>query len=59
MKNWVRVTIIGILIVVIGGMYYFKNASTPGDLKANNYIYTSMEDIDETLPTLMMMSTTT
>jgi uncharacterized protein YxeA len=59
MKNWIKISIIGLLIIVIGGMYYFKNAHTPKTLKANDYIYTSMEDINEALPTLMMLSTTT
>lgn len=59
MKNWVKGIIIGVLIIVIGGMYYFKNVYTPETLKANDYVYTSMEDINEALPTLMMLSTAT
>jgi thioredoxin 1 len=62
MKNWVRWAIIGLIVVVIGGLYYYKNIYNKGEpknLKKNDYIYTSTENINEALPTIMTLSTTT
>lgn len=62
MKNWIRWAIIGLVLIIIGGLYYYKNIYTGGetkDLKKNDYIYTSTENINEALPTIMTLSTTT
>jgi len=62
MKNWVKGLIIGVLIITIGGMYYFKNIYNSGQLKTlkgNDYIYTAMEGINTKLPTMMVLSTST
>lgn len=62
MKNWVRWAIVGLIVVVIGGLYYYKNIYNKGetkDPKKNDYIYTSTENINEALPTIMTLSTTT
>jgi len=62
MKNRTRVLVIGLIIFIIVGMYYYKNIYNKGeanDLKKNNYIYTSTENINEALPTIMTLSTTT
>lgn len=62
MKNWIRWAIIGLVLIIIGGMYYYKNIYNKGetkDLKKNDYIYTSTENINEALPTIMTLSTTT
>ncbi len=62
MKNWLKGVIIGLIIIAIGGMYYYKNIYKTGELKSlegNDYIYTSMENINTKLPTLMTLSTNT
>lgn len=62
MKNWLKGVIIGLIIIAIGGMYYYKNIYKAGGLKSlegNDYIYTSMENINTKLPTLMTLSTNT
>lgn len=62
MKNWLKGVIIGLIIIAIGGMYYYKNIYKTGGLKSlegNDYIYTSMENINTKLPTLMTLSTNT
>lgn len=62
MKNWVKGLIISMLIITIGGMYYFKNIYNSEELKtlkSNDYIYTAMEGINTKLPTMMVLSTST
>jgi len=60
MKNWVRFLIVGIILALVGGMYLYKNTySADANLKENNFMYTSTEDVNKELPTLLMLSTTT
>jgi len=60
MKNWVRFLIVGIILVLVGGMYLYKNTySANAELKKNSFIYTSTEEVNKELPTLLMLSTTT